>query len=112
MQPFNTLPISQQERHFVTFKMCVTSHRVDGDIDHLHVGGGVGGELNDRVGVTISTEVEDEVGVSQLEAALGNLGVTRWNSFVEAYFILLGENQLKSGIDLKGLRVTSYEGGG
>ena len=63
-------------------------------------------------GFTISTEVEDEVGASQLEAALGNLGVTRWNSFVEAYFILLGENQLKSGIDLKGLRVTSYEGGG
>ena len=56
--------------------------------------------------------MEDEVGASQLEAALGNLGVTRWNSFVEAYFILLGENQLKSGIDLKGLRVTSYEGGG
>ena len=55
MQPFNTLSISQQERHFLTFKMCVTSYRVDGqvlgEIDHLHVGGGVGGDLNDRRGV-------------------------------------------------------------
>ena len=69
MQPFNTLSISQQEQHFVTFKMCVSSNGyVLGEIDHLHEGGGVGADLNDRGrGGVHHLQVKDKDGPSQLD---------------------------------------------
>ena len=77
----------------------------------------------DEGGSTISTEVKDKDGPSQLNTISMTGSVkcklsfrkTQCDSVEFLWRHILsfgGSRQFKSGIDLKGLRVTSYEGGG